>query len=43
MNKYLLLDSGTLTPQGLDNVRLEIFEMNKDTMHTPFFKEDYFR
>ena len=29
MNKYLLLDSGTLTPQGLDNVRLEICEMKK--------------
>lgn len=43
MNKYLLLDSGTLTPQGLDNVRLEICEMKKDTMHTPFFTEDYFR
>lgn len=42
MNKYLLLDTGLLTAQGMDNVKLSVSKLEKDVTHHPFFTEDYF-
>lgn len=42
MNKYLLLDRSSLQPQGMDNVRLVLAQVEKDTEHNPLFTEDYF-
>ena len=42
MDKYLLLDRGCLQPQGMDNVKLTVAKLVKDTAHNPMFHEDYF-
>lgn len=42
MDKYLLLDRSCLQPQGMDNVRLVVAHIEKDTVNNPLFHEDFF-
>lgn len=42
MDKYLLLDRAYLQPQGMDNVRLVLAQVEKDTANNPLFREDFF-
>lgn len=42
MNKYLLLDRSCLQPQGMDNVKLRVAQLEKDLEHNPMFCEDFF-
>ena len=42
MDKYLLLNRSYLLPQGMDNVRLVVAKMEKDTVNNPLFTEDFF-
>ena len=42
MDKYLLLNRGVLQPQGMDNLKLVVAQIEKDTENNPLFYEDFF-
>ncbi len=42
MNKYFVFDTGVLSPQGMDNVKLHLCKIQKDTEHNPMFTEEFF-
>lgn len=42
MKKYLMLDTGNLIGQGMDNVRQKVCRAQKDKEHNPMFTEDFF-
>ena len=42
MDKYLLLDRSCLQPQGMDNVKLTVAKLEKDSSNNPLFHEDFF-
>ena len=42
MDQYLFLDRSALQPQGMDNLKLTVAHIEKDTEHNPLFHEDFF-
>ena len=42
MDKYLLLNRGILQPQGMDNLKLVVAQIQKDVENNPLFHEDFF-
>ena len=42
MDKYLMLNRSYFHPQGMDNVRLVVTPVQKDTENNPLFQEDFF-
>lgn len=42
MDQYLFLNRSFLQPQGMENVRLAVSPIQKDTANNPLFHEDFF-
>ena len=42
MDRYLFLNRSFLNPQGMENVRLAVSPVQKDTANNPLFHEDFF-
>lgn len=42
MQEFLLLDRSVLQPQGMDNVKLSVAQLEKDTDNNPMFGSDFF-
>ena len=40
MEKYLMLDRRLLSPQAMENIRMEVARPVKDSAHNPLFTQD---